>query len=64
MARLAEALGEKSLAAGHKVSTRDQFQRASHYYRISLIPTLPDDPRMKEKPPGFAFADVSLRYIS
>jgi hypothetical protein len=30
-AHLVEARGEQSLAAGHKVSARDQFQRASYY---------------------------------
>jgi pimeloyl-ACP methyl ester carboxylesterase len=49
MARLAEARGEKSLAGGHKVSARDQLQRAAYYYRISLLSILPDDPRMKER---------------
>ncbi len=49
MAQLAEARGEKSLAGGHKVSARDQLQRASYYYRISLLSILPDDPRMKER---------------
>ena len=49
MARLAEARGEKSLAGGHKVSARDQFQRASYYYRISLLSILPNDPRLKER---------------
>jgi len=49
MARLAEARGEESLAGGHKVSARDQLQRASYYYRISLLSIMPDDPRMKER---------------
>ena len=49
MAGLAEARGEKSLASGHKVSARDQFQRASYYYRISLLSILPNDPRLKER---------------
>ena len=49
MASLAEARGEKSLTGGNKVSARDQFQRASYYYRISLLSILPDDPRMKER---------------
>lgn len=49
LARLAEARGEQSLAGGHKVSARDQLQRASYYYRISLLAMLPDDPRMKER---------------
>lgn len=47
-ARLVEARGEQSLAGGHKVSARDQFQRASYYYRTSLLGMLPDDPRLKE----------------
>ncbi len=49
MAQRAEARGEQSLAAGHAVSARDQLQRASYYYRISLISMLPDDPRMQER---------------
>jgi hypothetical protein len=49
MARLAEARGENSLAGGHRVSARDQFQRAAYYYRISLISILPTDPRLKER---------------
>ena len=43
LAQLAEARGEKSLACGHKVSARDQLQRASNYYRISLLAMLVDD---------------------
>ncbi len=49
MARLAEARGEESLAGGHKVSARDQLQRASYYYRISLLSILPNDSRLKER---------------
>lgn len=49
MARLAEVRGEQSLAGGHKVSARDQLQRASYYYRISLLSILPNDPRLKER---------------
>jgi len=49
LARLAEARGEKSLAGGHKVSARDQLQRASYYYRISILAMLPSDPRLKER---------------
>ncbi len=49
LARRAEARGEQSLAGGHKVSARDQFQRASYYYRISLISMFPDDPRFRER---------------
>ena len=47
-ARLVEARGEQSLAAGHRVSARDQFQRASYYYRVALLAMLPADPRLKE----------------
>lgn len=47
-ARLAEIRGEQSLAGAHKVSARDQFQRASYYYRLALIAMLPDDPRVRE----------------
>jgi hypothetical protein len=49
LASLAEARGERSLAAGHKVSARDQFQRASYYYRISLLSILPNDSRLTER---------------
>ena len=47
-ARLVEARGEQSLAGGHRVSARDQFQRASYYYRLALLAMLPDDPRLRE----------------
>lgn len=43
-----EARAEKSLAGGHKVSAREQLQRASYYYRAALISMMPDDPRFKE----------------
>ncbi len=46
--RVAER-GEKSLAAGHRVSARDQLLRAAYYYRISLISTMPDDPAFRER---------------
>jgi len=49
LARLAEARGEQALAGGHKVSARDQLQRASYYYRISLLSILPSDPRLRER---------------
>ncbi len=42
------ARGEQSLAGGHLVSARDQFQRSSYYYRLALLAMLPDDPRLKE----------------
>ncbi|MHC1743240.1 MAG: carboxylesterase family protein [Syntrophobacteraceae bacterium] len=47
-ARLVEVRGEQSLAHGHAVSARDQFQRASNYYRAALVSMLPDDPRFRE----------------
>ncbi len=40
--------GETSLAAGHDVSAREQFLRASYAYRLGLVPMLPDDPRLRE----------------
>ena len=48
IASLAETRGEKSLAQGHTVSARDQLQRASYYYRASLVSMRPDDPRFKK----------------
>jgi len=49
LAKMAEARGEKSLAAGHKVSARQQLMRASNYYRVSLMAMLSDDPRLAER---------------
>lgn len=43
-----ETRGEQSLSKGHKVSARNQFMRASYYYRAALISMLPDDPRFKK----------------
>lgn len=45
----AEARGGASLTGGHRVSARDQFQRAANYIRISLISMLPTDARFKER---------------
>lgn len=45
----AEARGDKSLAGGHRVSARDQFQRAANYIRISLVSMIPTDTRFKER---------------
>jgi len=47
MAERVEARGEKSLAAGHKASAREQLLRASNYYRFGLMAMMPDDPRLK-----------------
>lgn len=47
-ARLVEARGELTLARGHKVSAREQLQRASYYYRAALLSMLPSDSRFKE----------------
>jgi len=44
LAKRTEARGTASLAAGHKVSARDQLLRAAYYYRISLISMPPDNP--------------------
>jgi hypothetical protein len=47
-ARRTKARGEHSLAGGHRVSARDQLQRASYYYRQALQAMLPADPRLLE----------------
>jgi hypothetical protein len=49
MASLVEERGNKSLREGHTISARDQFLRASMYYRVSLISMLPDNPKLKER---------------
>ena len=43
-----ETRGDKALAGGHTVSARQQFLRASYYYRAAMISMLPDDPRLRE----------------
>jgi pimeloyl-ACP methyl ester carboxylesterase len=45
----AEERGEKSLAAGHTISARDQFLRAAYYYRISVISMLAENPEFKKR---------------
>lgn len=71
-ARRVEARGKQSLARGHKVSAREQLQRASYYYRAALISMLPDDNRFREtalksrvllKKAGTLF-DPQLEYIN
>lgn len=47
-AKLVEARGEGSFAAGRRVSARDQFQRASYYYRAAMVSMLPDDRRLRQ----------------
>jgi len=49
MAQRAEARGEGSLAAGQRLSARDQLLRAAYYYRFSLLSILPTDPRLEER---------------
>lgn len=49
LARRVEARGEKALAQGHRVSARDQLQRAAYYYRFSLLAMLPNDPQFKSR---------------
>ncbi len=49
LAQLVQARGDKSLAAGHTISARDQLLRAANYYRISALSILPDDSRLKER---------------
>jgi hypothetical protein len=48
LARLVEARGEQAWGKGHSVSAREQFLRASYYYRAALVAMLPDDPLIKE----------------
>lgn len=43
-----ESRGERALANGHIVSARDQFLRASYYYRAAMVAMLPDDSRLRE----------------
>ncbi|WP_031480131.1 alpha/beta hydrolase [Maridesulfovibrio frigidus] len=71
MAKRVEKRGKESLAAGHKVSAREQFQRASYYYRAALISMMPADPAFKKtadqsrnmlKEAGILF-DPPLEYI-
>lgn len=47
-AALVQARGERSLAAGHRVSARDQFLRACYYFRAAMVSMLPDDPRLRD----------------
>lgn len=42
------ARAEKALADGHKISAIRQMQRASLYYRASIMTMMPDDARVKE----------------
>ena len=46
-ARLVESRGRESLNRGHKASARQQFLRASYYYRAALISMHPKDERFK-----------------
>lgn len=46
-ARLVEERGQRAQAAGHAVSARGQFLRASNYYRAALVSMLPSDPRFR-----------------
>lgn len=47
MAERTEERAEKSLAAGHRVSARDAFMRASNYYRTAVVSMMPDNPDFK-----------------
>ena len=46
-ARVAD-IGERSLEAGHPVSAREAFLRASNYYRTAEYGTLPEHPRFHQ----------------
>ena len=43
-ARLVEERGRQALARGHNISARDQYLRASYYYRAALIPCIRKTP--------------------
>ena len=47
-ARLVEERGRQALARGHNISARDQYLRASYYYRAALISMHPEDSRFRE----------------
>ena len=71
LAQRVEARGQRSLARGHKVSARDQLQRAAYYYRFSILSILPHDPRFKDRALTFrglmkkagGLFDPALEYI-
>ena len=46
-ARRVEAKGREFLAAGHKISAREAFIRASNYYRTALVSMMPDNKKFK-----------------
>lgn len=48
MAELVEARGDASFEKGHAVSAREQYMRASYYYRAALVSMLPGDSRFRE----------------
>lgn len=48
LARLVEARGERAWGKGHSTSAREQFLRASYYYRAALVGMLSDDPLLME----------------
>lgn len=47
MARQLEARAGNALAAGHKVSARESYLKASNYYRTAVVSVLPDNPNFK-----------------
>ena len=49
LAERVEKRGLESLAAGHKVSARDQLLRAANYYRISLLGMAPSNPEFTKR---------------
>ena len=48
MADRLKTRADETLAAGHTVSAIRQLQRASYYYRASIISMMPEDSRIKE----------------
>jgi len=70
-AGLVESRGRQALDKGNNISARDQFLRASYYYRAALISMHPEDPRFREtalksrellKKAG-SFFDPQLEYV-
>ncbi|WP_052515545.1 alpha/beta hydrolase family protein [Dethiosulfatarculus sandiegensis] len=47
LARQVEQRGQWALSAGHRVSARESFLKASNYYRTAVVSVMPDDPNMK-----------------
>ena len=47
LAQNVEKRADTALAAGHKVSARQSYLKASNYYRTAVVSMLPDNPKFK-----------------